>query len=342
MEKAPAKRHPNKNIRAFRTALITWFEANGKPHPWRQTYDPWAVLVSEIMLQQTTVASVLANRRFEKFLAEFPDLETIAAAPEDKILRAWEGLGYYNRVRNLQKAARAVLECFDGQFPSDPATLQSLQGIGRYTAGAVSSFAFDQAAPIVDGNIARVLSRLLDSRDAIDSTPGQKFLWETAASLLDPQRPRLFNSALMELGQTLCTPKKPACLVCPVRDFCQTRDPESLPIKKPRREFVAVEEHALLWIEQGRILLSPGHDNRRRGFWKLPLRSAEECAHLEPGSTHRYTITHHKVTLFLYRLKPRDLLPGECYHPLARLDDLPMATPIRKILAHLQDSSSRT
>lgn len=332
MEKPPARRHPLKNTRAFRNALLRWFGETGKSHPWRQTRDPWAILVSEIMLQQTTVSSVLAQRRFEKFLEEFPDLPSIAEAPESAILRAWEGLGYYNRVRNLQKTARAVLEQFDGKFPPDAATLKSLPGIGPYTAGAVSSFAFNQPAPIVDGNIARVLARLLDSHTAIDSSAGQKFSWETAASLLDTRQPRLFNSALMELGQSLCTPRSPACLICPVRDFCQSTAPESLPVKKARPNFVQVEEHALLWVQNDEILLSPGHDSRRRGFWKLPLRSAEDCAHLSPISQHRYVITHHKVTLSLYRQKPSALLDGERYHPLSSLTDLPVATPIRKIL----------
>ena len=332
MEKRPAKRHPLKNSRAFRNALLTWFSENAKAHPWRQTRNPWSILVSEIMLQQTTVASVIANRRFEKFLEEFPDIETIAAAPEAQILRAWEGLGYYNRVRNLQKTAQTVLTEFQGEFPQDAATLESLPGIGRYTAGAVSSFAFDQPAPIVDGNIARVLSRLLDSHLAVDSTAGSKIIWESAAALLDPKNPRLFNSALMELGQTICSPRTPGCLICPVRDFCQTSSPESLPAKKPRQKFVAIDEHALLWLHKDKILLSPGHDTRRQGFWKLPLRSPEDCAHLEPVSQHKYTITHHKVTLHLYRQQPQRLLPGEAYHPLASLPDLPIATPVRRIL----------
>lgn len=333
MEKSPAQSHPHRNTDAFRATLLAWFQRNGKTHPWRQTTDPWAILVSEIMLQQTTVASVLANGRFKKFLDEFPDPASIAKAPEAQILRAWEGLGYYNRVRNLQKTAQVVLAEFDGRFPAEAATLATLPGIGRYTAGAVSSFAFNQPAPIVDGNIARVLSRLLNSHLAIDTTAGQKFLWKTADTLLDPKCPRLFNSALMELGQTLCIPRSPTCLICPVQSFCQSPDPEKLPVKKPRRKFVAVEEHALLWIEGDQILLSPGHDSRRKGFWKLPLRSAEDCAHLTPLSTHRYVITHHKVTLRLYSQKPSALLAGEAYHPLASLADLPIATPVRKILS---------
>ncbi|MDB4653214.1 A/G-specific adenine glycosylase [Akkermansiaceae bacterium] len=333
MEKHRAHRHPVENKRAFRNALLKWFQENGKSYPWRETTDPWSILVSEIMLQQTTVASVLANRRFEKFLQEFPCIETIAAASEKQILRAWEGLGYYNRVRNLQKTAQALLHDFEGQFPSDAQTLETLPGIGRYTAGAVSSFAFDKPAPIVDGNIARVLSRLLDCHEETDSTIGQKIIWKTAGELLDSSKPRLFNSALMELGQTLCSPKSPGCLICPVRDFCQSSAPESLPIKKPRKKFVRVNEHAFFWIEQNQLLLSMGHDSRRKGFWKLPLRSPEECAHLDPVSTHRYTITHHKVTLHLYHSKPPHLVEGEEYHSISDLTHLPVATPIRKILA---------
>ncbi len=287
------------------------------------------------MLQQTTVSSVIANRRFERFLEEFPDIEAIAVAPEEKILRAWEGLGYYNRVRNLQKAAQFVLHEFCGNFPSDAATLESLPGIGRYTAGAVSSFAFDRPAPIVDGNIARVLSRLLDQHQAVDSTPGKKAIWQSADKLLDPKNPRLFNSALMELGQTLCTPRSPSCLICPVRDFCKTETPEKLPVKKPRKKIIAVEEHAYLWIQGDKILLSPGHDSRRKGFWKLPLRTADECAHLSPVSKHHYVITNHKVTISLYREKPPHLISGEKYHHLGDLSNLPIATPIRKILATL-------
>jgi len=335
MDKPTARRHPIKNVRAFRSALLTWFGQHAKSYPWRETTDPWAILVSEIMLQQTTVASVIANKRFEKFLNEFPNIQSIAKAPEAKILRAWEGLGYYNRVRNLQRAAQAVIADFDGTFPSQAAQLLTLPGVGKYTAGAVSSFAFDQAAPIVDGNIARVISRLFHETKTIDSTEGQKIIWAAAEALLDPKSPRAFNSALMELGQTLCSPRKPSCLLCPVKDFCQSKNPETLPIKKPRKKFVKVTEHALLWLENDQSLLSSGDDSRRKGLWKLPLRDPEECAHLDPLSTHRYVITHHKVTLHLYRQKPNTLKKGETYHPLTQIKTLPIATPIRKILTEL-------
>jgi len=288
------------------------------------------------MLQQTTVASVIANRRFEKFLDEFPDLETIAKAPESQLLRAWEGLGYYNRVRNLQKTAQAVLTDHDGTFPRDAQTLETLPGIGKYTAGAVSSFAFNEPAPTVDGNIARVIARLLDFHEPIDVTAGQKQIWAWAAELLPSTHPRDFNSAIMELGQRHCTARSAECNACPVSSFCQTNDPSALPIKKPRKKFVAVEEHALFIEKSGSLLLSLEEGSRRKGFWHLPLRDAEEVAHLNPTSTHRYTITHHKVSVQLYRINlgqlPHGLKDAEKFQPLEQLSELPMPSPIRRII----------
>jgi len=332
MDKEPATKDPIKNVRAFRTFLLAWFQSESKDWPWRRTRDPWAILVSEIMLQQTTVASVIANRRFEKFLKEFPDLATMSAAPANQILKAWEGLGYYNRVRNLQKAARHILDHLSGEFPKDAATLETLPGVGRYTAGAVSSFAFDQPAPIVDANIARVISRLFNITLAVDSAPGLKLVWERAGQLLDHKNPRLFNSALMELGQTFCSPKKPSCLECPVKDFCQCLEPANFPVKKPRRTFIAVDEHAFLHLQGQKVLLAMGKESRRRGFWHLPMREAEACADLEASSRHRYTITHHRVTVHLHRLAPGKLHEGEVFHKISDLGSLPIASPMRRIL----------
>jgi len=331
-DKEPATKDPIKNVRAFRSSLLTWFRSESKDWPWRRTRDPWAILVSEIMLQQTTIASVIANRRFEKFLEEFPEIATMSAASENQILKAWEGLGYYNRVRNLQKAARVVLDHFSGEFPQEASTLETLPGVGRYTAGAVSSFAFDQPAPIVDGNIARVISRLFKITLAIDSTLGQKIIWERAGELLDRKNPRLFNSAIMELGQTFCSARNPSCLQCPVKRFCQCPEPANLPVKKPRRKFVAVDEHAFLHLKGHKVLLAMGHDARRRGFWHLPMREAEACAHLEASSQHRYTITHHRVTVHLYHDNPGKLREGEVFHKIPDLESLPIASPMRRIL----------
>ena len=331
MDKKAITKGPLSTRSAFRKSLIKWFEQGGKIYPWRATDNPWEILVSEIMLQQTTVSSVIANRRFERFLEEFPDLETISKAPEDQLLRAWEGLGYYNRVRNLQRAAVAVLSDHHGAFPKDATILESLPGIGKYTAGAVSSFAFNEPAPIVDANIARVLARLFNYHSPIDSTAGIRQLWEWAESLLDRKHPRIFNSAIMELGQTYCSPKKPDCQSCPVRKFCLSTSPESLPRKKPRRKVVRVDEHAIFFEKDKSILLAQESGNRRKGFWRLPLRSEEEVAHLEPESKFTYSITHHRVTLYLYR---SEVTPAsaETFVPIYKLASLPIASPIRRAI----------
>ncbi len=324
---SPAPAHSDQ----FHSALSTWFQKVGKDLPWRKTENPWAILVSEIMLQQTTVASVIANRRFERFLEEFPDLQTISAAPEEQLLKAWEGLGYYNRVRNLQRAASAILELHGGVFPKDAESLEKLPGIGKYTAGAVSSFAFNRPAPIVDANIARVLSRIFDYHEPVDSTAGLKQIWVWAEALLDRKNPRRHNSAIMELGQTHCSPKSPDCIACPVANFCQCRDPLSLPVKKARRKTIQVDEHAIFHLKKGRLLLAKEDGGRRKGFWRLPLREAETVAHLEPVSTHRYAITHHRVTLFLYKneTSPEE---NEAWISLDKLEDLPIASPVRRAI----------
>ncbi|MGC6582486.1 MAG: A/G-specific adenine glycosylase [Akkermansiaceae bacterium] len=330
MEKKSRPKQPLSNLTTLRKALHSWFANNGKDLPWRRTRDPWHILVSEIMLQQTTVTAVIANRRFEKFLNEFPDLETISSAKEEKLLKAWEGLGYYNRVRNLQKTAITVLTEFDGDFPQDAKTLETLPGIGKYTAGAVASFAFDQPTAIVDANVARVLSRLFDYHKEIDTTAGQRQIWSWAGQLLDPKNPRLFNSALMELGQTHCSAKNPGCLLCPLNDFCQSSSPETLPRKKPRQKMIAVNEHALLCVKRNRIFLTQEKGPRRKGFWRLPLTSAEETAHLEAETEHRYIITHHKVTVFLYRV-PSIKYEGQ-FFTKEQIEKLPIPSPIRRII----------
>ena len=339
--KPEASKHPLQNRRALRSALLRWFEARREDHPWRQTTDPYAILVSEIMLQQTTVAAVRKNRRFERFLATFPDLQSLASAPEAQLLKAWEGLGYYNRVRNLQKTAQAVLANHDGAFPCDPSTLETLPGLGRYTAGAVATFAFGKAVPIVDANIARVLARLFDDPTPIDSVPGQNLLWNRATALVDPRAPREFNSALMELGQTHCSSRQPDCSQCPVHQFCQSTSPETLPTKKPKRPTVQVTEHALfIRNPEGALLLAQESGPRRKGFWKLPERGPEAVADLPILASHKYAITHHRVTLHIHSCSPQQIPPNpnscqEQFHSAGDLPALPMPSPIRKALATL-------
>ncbi len=339
--KPASARDPLKNVRALRNALLRWFDQRPTDYPWRQTTDPYAILVSEIMLQQTTVAAVIQNRRFERFLETFPDLETLAAAPEPELLRAWEGLGYYNRVRNIQKAARAVLSEHSGEFPPDPEALAALPGIGRYTAGAVASFAFGRAVPIVDANIARVLSRLFDFHEPVDQAAAQSQLWSWAESLLSSRSPRAFNSALMELGQSHCSVRSPDCRQCPIHDFCHTSDPAALPRKSPRRKTVAVDEHVLFVRKRsGAVLLAQEEGSRRKGLWKLPERSQDELADFPLLAVHRYAITHHRVTLHVHSCAPSQLPTAseartEQFHAPSRLPGLPMPSPFRRALDSL-------
>ena len=262
---------PTDDPSAYCATLTNWFREEGEDYPWRQTEDPYSILVSEIMLQQTQVATVLGKGYYTRWLELYPDVQALAEASEDEILRAWEGLGYYRRARNLQAAAVAVVERHDGVFPESTEDILALPGVGRYTAGAVASFAYGRSEPLVDANVARVFARQFDFRERIDTTVGQKQLWGWASELVThSQDGRSYNSALMELGQTHCRNGEPSCLVCPVRSFCSAEDPTALPLKGARRETVEVDEHALFVRKGGSILLEQGGEGRREGLWKLP------------------------------------------------------------------------
>ncbi len=293
------------------------------------------------MLQQTQVPTVLERGYFQRWLERFPDIHTLAEAPESELLRLWEGLGYYNRARNLQKAARAVIEEHGGVFPDQLAALRALPGVGPYTAGAVMSFAHDKPAPLVDGNVARVFARLFDHRAAIELPATQKSLWSWAETLLPPNRVREYNSALMELGQRICRKAAPDCLACPVSSFCRTRSPESLPRKKAARETVYIVEHALFAMSGGRILLEQESGSRRKGLWRLPLLTEKGAAGLPVLLRSKYAITHHRVDLIVHSATtkegrvadptllnehpPRQWIDLETEYP-----DIAMPSPFRK------------
>jgi A/G-specific adenine glycosylase len=220
-------------VKAGRRALLAWFARHKRDLPWRRTRDPYAIWLSETMLQQTRVDTVIPY--YERFLARFPSVFALADAEPDEVAQLWSGLGYYSRARNLHAAARVIARDHGGELPRDVEVLRELPGIGRYTAGAVASIAFDRPAPIVDGNVARVLARLLDLRDDVSSPAVQKRLWEEAGSLADGPKPGELNQALMELGALICTPRAPKCLLCPLREECRAHaagDPEALPVKK--------------------------------------------------------------------------------------------------------------
>ncbi|MCA9270640.1 MAG: A/G-specific adenine glycosylase, partial [Planctomycetales bacterium] len=203
---------------ALRKRLLAWYARNARDLPWRGSDDPYAVWISEIMLQQTQVETVKAY--FTRFLAELPDVHALAAAPEEQVLRLWEGLGYYRRARQLHRAAQEIVALHDGRFPRDAAALVKLSGVGRYTAGAIASIAFDAREPIVEANTVRLYSRLLAYRDDPLKATGQRLLWTFAGQLLPTSGVGRFNQALMELGSLVCTPKSPRCAECPARSLC--------------------------------------------------------------------------------------------------------------------------
>ena len=331
------------NRKAFRDALVTWFARHGKDYPWRRTREAYAVLVSEVMLQQTQIATVLGKGYYTRFLETFPDLASLAAADDERLLKAWEGLGYYRRARMLRETARAVIARHGGKFPQEPEELLELPGIGRYTAGALRAFAFDLPGALVDGNVVRVLARLMNFTAPVDDAKGGRQMWEWAEVLEDRQQPRLYNSALMELGQTRCRPGVPDCGGCPVARFCSAKTPERLPVKRQKTLVTAVDEHAL-WLRDGsgRLLLHCEDGKRRTGLWKLPTRAAAEISQLAVLAEQRYAITRYRV-----RLRVHDggagrfvLAQGEAWMALETVARLPMPSPFRAVVTRLLEEST--
>ena len=324
----------------FRDALVKWFRKEARDYPWRRTRDPYAVLVSEVMLQQTQIATVLGKGYYTRFLQVFPDVASLAGASNEALLKAWEGLGYYRRARMLRDTAKAVIERHAGVFPSDAEDLIKLPGIGRYTVGALRAFAFQKPAVLVDGNVSRVLSRVMEFSEPIDSTAGLKQLWSWAAELADDKRPALYHAALMELGQRVCKVGAPDCLACPVAAFCRSREPEILPIKGRKSTLTRIDEHAL-WLrdDQGRILLEREVGSRRTGLWKLPLRQSDDIGHLPMIASNEYGITRYRVTLKVHDGRGENIVPqvgeGLAWFDENETANLPMAAPFRRMLTHL-------
>ncbi|MDZ4404161.1 A/G-specific adenine glycosylase [Prosthecobacter sp.] len=324
---------------AVATALVAWFREQARDYPWRRTRDPYAILISEVMLQQTQISTVLDRGYYARWLERFPDFSTLAEAREDEVLKVWEGLGYYRRARNLQRLAKEVIENHGGVFPRDPATILALPGIGPYTAGAVASFAFGLAEPIVDGNIARVLSRVYNDATPVDSTAGTKLLWERAKSFVKTtDDPRALNSALMELGQTHCAPTKPTCDLCPVHRHCRATSPELLPVKNARPEITAVTERVVFLRTSAGVLLELETGKRRTGLWKLPALHPMHADKPPPLllRTH-YGITRYKVTLWVHEPQAQEMRWPDTHRIIsfAELESTPMPAPYRRALREL-------
>jgi len=259
-------------LRTFRRKLRAWYDAHARDLPWRGTRDPYAVWLSEVMLQQTQVETV--KPYFQRFLAALPTIQALANADEQQVLRLWEGLGYYRRARQFHQAARQVIADHDGRFPTDFQSVQRLPGIGRYTAGAILSIALDQRQPILEANTVRVFSRLLAYDGQTTSSAGQKLLWAVAEAVLPARDVGRFNQALMELGSEVCRGTSPACDLCPAAGLCraQLRGLQSeIPRPKPRIQFESVSEAAVLVRRRGRVLLIQWPEGRRwAGLWDFP------------------------------------------------------------------------
>lgn len=338
LQKPPVENSPLAKPKAFRNALVAWFAREGKDYPWRQTRDPFAILVAEVMLQQTQITTVLGKGYYHRFLKAFPTFTDLADASDEQILKAWEGLGYYRRVRMLRAAAQAVV-ANGGVFPTQTSELTQLPGVGRYTAGALRAFAYELPAVLVDGNVARVITRLMDFDQVSDDAHGQRTIWQWAEQLADDARPWSYHTALMELGQTVCRPTQPQCGICPVSAFCVTRSPELLPVKRARQPVEDVTEHAIWAVDhEGRWLMHHGQEQRRQGLWKLPIRDEAALRGLQPIAQARYSITRFRVHLFVYHIQDlTDLAIEQNDHWVAaeRLMSLAMPAPFRRMLETL-------
>ncbi len=337
------------NIPVFRRSLLHWFARAKRPMPWRKTRDAYAIWVSEMMLQQTTVATVIPY--YERFMDRFPNVMALAASDEDAVLSLWSGLGYYSRARNLRAAARVIVDKHDGRFPRTLDEALTLPGVGPYTAAAVTSMAYANPAAVVDGNVRRVLSRLHARRALCDRTS-----WERAQELLAPRSPGAWNEAMMELGATICTPRKPACARCPVAAHCLGRErPEFWSEGKPRREVVAIRVQMALVLRAGRILLTrnpPG--DLMGGLYELPhsgmpRKSQPQAAIVEryrgvirfeprPLVTVRHAVTHHRIAASILKGKLEGKRPplGLTFHPMSEVLSLPLGGLTRKALRAVQ------
>lgn len=253
--------------------LIEWFHKNRRDLPWRRTQDPYKIWVSEIMLQQTTVVTVIPY--YERFLKRFPALKVLARAPEEEVLKLWSGLGYYSRARNLHRAAQQVMKDLKGKIPQTAEDLQTLPGIGRYTAGAVASIAFGERAPILDGNVIRVLSRLFAIFQDPKSSEGQKIFWKMAKKVLPQKNCGDFNQALMELGATLCSPENPLCPLCPLESFCEAKKQGKVldyPKGKKKITYRGVLLTAAIILKDNKVLMvQRPQKGLLKGMWEFPM-----------------------------------------------------------------------
>ncbi len=285
----------------LRRALLTWYDQNRRDLPWRRTCDPYHIWISEIMLQQTRVAAVIP--RYEEFLLRFPSVQKLAAARESAVLAQWSGLGYYRRARNLHTAAKIIAR--EKIFPQNAEAWRTLPGIGRYTAAAIASIAFNEPVAVLDGNVERVLRRVLALASAKLASPKlaspKKDLWDAAQSFLDPHRPGDFNQAMMELGATVCLPRQPRCNACPIRKFCRTRGAGQPTTAKPPQRKRGITYSLTRRGDSILLVRRSEAQSLMPGMWELPEVAAPNASD-EPLFSVRHSIT---VTNFAVRVVAR-------------------------------------
>ncbi|RMG95930.1 MAG: A/G-specific adenine glycosylase [Chloroflexi bacterium] len=348
--------------------LLAWWDADHADLPWRRTRDPYAIWVAEVMLQQTQISTVIPY--FERWMARFPTVEALAGASLSEVLKMWEGLGYYSRARHLHAAAQQVVAERNGRLPTTVSELMQLKGIGRYTAGAIASIAFDQPAPVLDGNVIRVLTRLYDIDADITRSAIRRQLWQLAESLVPAHRPGAYNQALMELGQVLCQPARPLCALCPLAELCQARQAGTQlerPVRPPRRRTPHYDVVAGIIWQNGRpaadapfLITQRPLDALLGGLWEFPGGKQEPGENLpdalkreiqeELGITIKigrfltsikHAYTHFRITLHAFHAthiagQPQHI--GVADHAWVTLNDLhqyPFAITDRKIIAAL-------
>lgn len=349
--------------------LLNWYHLNKRTLPWRGHPDPYAVWVSEIMLQQTRVETVIPY--FERWMRLFPTPRALAESSEQDVLNAWEGLGYYSRARNLHKAAKIITEKFNGELPRDLDQLRQLPGIGRYTLGAIASIAFNMSVPALDGNVKRVYARVFDIAEPVDSPKGEKILWDLAEKHLPKSDAGDYNQALMDLGATICIPKNPRCLICPLMKICNARRngmQSERPVKLPKKDVPHHIHAAGVIVRRGKVLLAkrPSQgllggmwefpngrviDDPREGLtdalktgYNLRLRRSRRGVHaIEPLGVVHHGYSHFSVSVHVYACE-LDAMPKADnlkWILIRDLDEYPMGKIDRQI-AHIVQKRANT
>lgn len=342
---------------SFSQQLIAWHAAAGRHDlPWQHTRDPYRIWLSEIMLQQTQVSAVIPY--YLRFLERFPDLASLASAPQDDVLAHWSGLGYYARARNLHRAAQQIMVQHEGRFPTRPAEIQALPGIGRSTAAAIAAFAFGERAAILDGNVKRVLTRCFGIEGYPDQPRVLQRLWALAESLLPQANIEIYTQAMMDLGATLCVRGKPRCASCPLQQLCvafHTQRTTELPHPKPRRP-LPQREAIVLILQQGQEILLQKRPPQGiwGGLWSFPEVEAsavlaqhvaehfgKQVRRILPLTALEHGFTHFRLTLrplwveVTPRKKSEEMMPGLVWLTLDEAMDAAIPTPVRKLLRQL-------